>query len=293
MARTYWTLENGSAEKAIGKHSGVPSWGIDDLTATFTNQAEDVVELSQGGRRYDAAFLFAYKSTCIIRRDRLLGPDGSFSGGTQYFVGIVTKPRAYASGQRESQGCVISGPWWFLNERGFEQQYRVFAGWIDGDPNNGASYNTKTNSRVFLNQSPPLPAGGGLDKISTGEQLTEIMEWVLKPFVDAGAPAPFQIGSITLAVDAPVDEVRNITCAEAARKMFRWSPDAVAWFDYTTTPPTFHAKRRAELTAFNHDLMAIKPETISVTPRPDLQRPFVRIIYERTNSVQVGEQSFS
>lgn len=290
MPRTFWTLENAGIEKALANSGSLPNWGIDDLTASFINQAEDVVELSLGGRRYDAAYLFAFKSQVIIRRDRVAATDGSFSGGSQYFAGLVTRPHASASGRSESQGCAIVGPWWYLNERGFEQEYREFAGWIDGDPANGAQYNVKTSNRIFLNQSRPHPDGSGLAKITTGAQLAEILTWALKPFVDASAPPPFQIGSITLAVDPPIDEVKNITCAEAARKMFRWSPDAVAWFDYTTSPPTFHAKRRAELAAFNHDLSAVKPESISVTPRPDLQRPFVKIIYEIINSVDGGDR---
>lgn len=278
---TYWTLENAGLEKTL------EAWGIDDLTASFINQAEDVIELALGGRRYDAAYIFAFKSTVIVRRDRVRATDGSFSGGSQYFVGLVTRPHATASGRRESQGCAIVGPWWYLNERGFEQELLEFDSWVD-EAGGEANYNTKTSNRIFLNQSPPNPDGTGLDKLTTGQQLTEILTWTLKPFVDAGSPAPFQIGSITLAVDPPIDEVKNITCAEAARKMFRWSPDAVGWFDYTTTPPTFHAKRRAELATFNHDLTAIKPEAINVTPRPDLQRPFVKINFERTNSVNGG-----
>lgn len=276
---TYWTLESQAVEKALA------DWGIDDLTATFVNQAEDLVELSLGGRPYDAAYLFPFKTEVIIRRDRVRAVDGSFSGGTQYFVGLVTRPHASASGRREGQGCAIVGPWWYLNERGFEQEYQIFAGWIGGVPANGPLLTTKTTNRIFLNQSPFAPGGLGLHKISTGEQLTEILNWTLKPFTDAATTPPFQIGTITLAVDAPIDEVKNITCAEAARKMFRWSPDAVAWFDYSTTPPTFHAQRRAELAAFDHDLSTIKPEGVSVTPRPDLQRPFVKINYERNNSV--------
>lgn len=280
MPTTYWTLENDGAEKKLA------DWGLDDVRLTRTNQAEDVAELSLNGRPFDAAFLWAFKSEVVIRRDRTWNSElGTFSGGSQWFVGLVARPRAAAAGRREGQACALIGPWWYLNERGFEQEYQIFTGWTDNDPTKAAILTTKTSNRVFLNQSPALPGGGGMEKLTTGEQLTEILAWTLKPFTDAGAAPPFQIGTIALDVDPPIDEVKNITCAEAARKMFRWSPDAVAWFDYTTTPPTFHAQRRADLTVFNLDLSVIRPTDLAVNPRPELQRPFVKINYERTNTV--------
>jgi hypothetical protein len=36
--------------------------------------------------------------------------------------------------------------------------------------------------------------------------------------------------------------------------MLRWSPDAVTWFDYGTSPPTFHCRRRGELATVNVDV---------------------------------------
>jgi hypothetical protein len=278
MATTYWTLTNSdSVEKSL------EDWGIDDLTAVFTSQAEDVVTLSAAGRRFDAAYLFTYKTTVIVKRDRVRGTDGSYSGGSIYFAGIVAHPHVSGSGAREFQSCSLIGPWWYLQERGFEQEYRQIASITLGVPTFVTP--NPTTSRIFLNLE--LGEFGVVTpvKLTTGEQLEEALTWCLKPFVDTATAPPFQVGTVALDVDPPVDEVKNITCAEAVRKMLRWSPDAVAWFDYSTSPPTFHAKRRADLTAHNLNITTTKPTSISVTPRFDLQRPYVRIQYERTNNI--------
>jgi hypothetical protein len=278
---TYWTIENvgvsGGSEKTIA------AWGVDDVTAVFVSQAEDTVTLSANGRKMDAAYLFPYKSTVTIRRDRVKATDGSFSGGSVYFTGLVAHPHVGASGRREFQMCSLVGPWWYLNERGFEQEYREVVSITSGVPTYRSP--NPTRSRVFLNLQLGTYGQLTVEKLTTGEQLTEILNWVLKPFVDTSTTPPFQIGTIGLAVDAPVDEVKNITCAEAARKMFRWSPDCVTWFDYSTTPPTFHVQRRAALTTFNLNLTTQKPTSIAVRPRFDLQRPYVKIQYEFTDSL--------
>lgn len=281
MAITYWTIQNVGVSG--GEEKPIASWGIDDVTVTFVNQAEDIATLNASGRKMDAAYLFPYKSTVIIRRGRLRDSSGSFSGGSYYFTGIVAHPHVGASGRREFQACSVVGPWWYFNERGFEQEYREVQSITGGVP----TYVTPnpTKSRIFLNLELGEYGQPTITKLNTGEQLTEILNWVLKPFVDAGTAAPFTIGTVGIAVDAPVDEVKNITCAEAARKMLRWSPDAVAWFDHSTSPPTFHTKRRTALAAFDLNLATTKPTGIGITPRFDLQRPFVKIQYEITDSI--------
>lgn len=275
---TYWTLENAGVEKTF------KDWGIDDADASFVNQGEDEVVLSANGRKMDAAYLFAYKSTVIIRRDRVsaTGAQNSFSGGTPYFTGLCVHPHVGASGRREFQACSIVGPWWYLNERGFEQEYKEVESVTNGVPTFKSPNPTK--SRIFLNLKLGTYGETTIEKLTTGQQLTEALTWCLKPFVDTSTAPPFQIGTIGLAVDPAVDEVKNITCAEAVRKMLRWSPDAVAWFDHTTEPPTFNVKRRAALSAYNLQLAVTKPTDIHFRPRFDLQRPFVRIQYEIDNT---------
>ncbi|MEM8826495.1 MAG: hypothetical protein AAGD40_06170, partial [Pseudomonadota bacterium] len=69
------------------------------------------------------------------------------------------------------------------------------------------------------------------------------------------------------------------------RKMLRWTPDAVAYFDYASSPPTLHIRRRASLTAQAVDLAAGAVESVRLAPRHDLRRSVVVLKYERTDTV--------
>jgi hypothetical protein len=73
-------------------------------------------------------------------------------------------------------------------------------------------------------------------------------------FVPGHAGLDNDIASATagLPLRAPLDAVNDMTCAECFRRMLRWigavgSP--VAWFDYTTTPPTLKVGTRDTLPA--------------------------------------------
>ena len=83
----------------------------------------------------------------------------------------------------------------------------------------------------------------------------------------------------------PLDEVKDVTCAEVFRKMARWHPDAVAWLDYTTAPPTLSFQAVGALTAATLTVGA--PPLVAVgqiSPRHDLQAPAVVIHYEVASS---------
>jgi hypothetical protein len=279
---TYWTITAAGVEKTLA------DWGLDRVTAAFASQAPDVCDLWSGAKRYDAAYLFAYKTTVVVRRERVsaTGAPDTFSGGTAYFTGIVAHPTLRATGRAEGQGCSLIGPWWYLDERGFKQSYLRIVSWSPpADPVTTTEY----TAHIFLNNQLNTYGNPSIDKINSGAQITEALNWALKPFVDAAAAPPFQIGTVDLAVDPPIDEVKNLTCAEVIRKMCRWSPDAVAWFDHSTSPPTFHCRRRANLTTFNIDADLLQPTDINLRPRHDLQRPYVHVQFERINTLN-GQQ---
>jgi hypothetical protein len=289
MAKVYFTLENVGIED--GAEATFPDWGVDDFSLVLANQAVDTCDLFQKGRRYDAAFLFPYKSTVILRAERLQALDGSFSGGYILFRGLVQYPRAMATARTQAQQCTLVGPGWYLAERAFEQEYKELESITLGVPTYKSP--NPTRSRVFLNLALGEYGQVTITKLTLGEQLKQILDWVRKPFVDAAITAPFQYDSgelLALATDPPVDEVKNITCEEAARKMYRWIPDVVQWFDYTTTPPTFHAQRRAALPAHNLDVRVTRPTALNISPRLDLQRPYVKIQYEIRDSLEGVER---
>ena len=104
---------------------------------------------------------------------------------------------------------------------------------------------------------------------STGVLATEISTTILTGFL------------------IPFDEVKDVTCTEAFRKMAHWHPDAVAWFDYTTTPPTLYFRSPGDGGLATATLTKGVPPLVSIgqiTPRPELQAPAVVIHYEVTTT---------
>jgi hypothetical protein len=235
-----WTLSCNGTEQTLA------TWGLNTVRRKIVSQGLDELTFRADGTSADAAPLFtAFGPTVTLYRNRTQNSDGSFSGGTPWFSGIVTQiPRAGAP-DAESMQYKVAGPWWYLDNMVFMQPYQnVFLGLSSGTP----QYAVENSSHLFLNQSG---VAGLVSRITTGAQITAALQWALLPFTSVGAPAPFQIGTITPALDVPIDEVRDITCAEVIHKMLRWSPDAVTWFDYTTSPPTFNCLRRADMSTIN------------------------------------------
>lgn len=240
-----WTIAFNGVEKLLA------DWGLVGVTRRLVSQGQDELSFKADGSPADGTILFApFAQTLTLWRNRNVDSVGVFSGGTQWFSGIVTQVPRMGAPDAEAMMYKVAGPWWYLDNLVFQQPYQnVFLGYATpGDSSTPATFGTKHSTHLFLNQGL---SGSALVKVTTGAQIIEALNWALKPFVDASAAPPFQIGSVTPAVDAPIDEVRDITCAEVIRKMLRWTPDAVTWFDYSTSPPTFNCKRRAELATVN------------------------------------------
>jgi hypothetical protein len=240
-----WTIAYNGAEKLLS------DWGLSAVTRKLVSQGIDELTFRADGTPADAAPLFTNHSTLVLWRDRSLNA-GVFSGGVRWFQGLVVQvPRA---GAPDAEGMMykVVGPWWYLDNLVFQQPYEnIFLGFaVAGDPTT-AIYGPAASSHLFLNQGN---SNSALTKITTGQQIIEALNWALKPFVDASLTPPFQIGNVTPPVDVPIDEVRDITCAEVIHKMLRWSPDAVTYFDYTTSPPTFNCTRRADMATVNLDV---------------------------------------
>jgi hypothetical protein len=271
-----WTLEYNGIEKAL------KDWGADDVVFEFASQTLETADLRFKGRRYDAAIPFPYGAKVIIRQERELDDD-VWGGGSIKFQGTVRNPSMSGAPRTHSHGNTICGPWFYIQERDFQQTYEIWNGWtIPDDPTSEPVFLTKTHSRVFLNYTTDTvtyPTG----RLTTGQQITEVLNWVLKPFVDADVAAPFQIGTVDVNITPPIDEVKILSAAQAIQKQMRWTPGAVQWFDHTTVPPTFHCRDWHNLAELNLDLAQLNPTKAEIAPRYDRQRSFVRIQYEQVN----------
>lgn len=225
--------------------------GIRDIVRRRTSQAADVCTLHADGRALDAPPLFAAGDTVTVTHQ-----------GVPWFVGRVTSSPASGTGRAEGQSYELSGPWWYLEKLVCRQEWRFEGGSV-----------TARVGRLILGQA--------LDgsRLTTGQVIAETLQYA----IDCGAP--IQIGVIDPALAVPLDEVKDVTCAEVVRKMLRWHPDCVCWFDYATPGgPTFHCRARANLPAHTATLGRAPLAAVhGLAARADLVVPAVVIHYEVTS----------
>ena len=97
---------------------------------------------------------------------------------------------------------------------------------------------------------------------------------------------PITVGTITPNAIAPYAEALDQSCAEVIRNFLRWTPDAMAAFDYTTTPyPTLSIHRRADAATVTLPAYGAPVSGLDLTPRYDLQAPAVVLKFEQTNDI--------
>ena len=234
------------------------SWSVSGIQRRRSSQAADVVAFSVESQAsaLTTETPFAPLLEVVIFRD-----------GVRWFVGRVTSVRRAAAGAAERIAIEVAGPWWYLDNLVYQQTWRVFG--------SGEIHKSHCLLNTFADGT----------KMGVRLQIADILTWVSTNAVAKFGSAPFQWNPSEFP-DAliPVDEVRDITSAEALSKQLRWIPDAVTWWDYSTTPPTFHCQRRAALQVTT--MPAAAPITsIEITPRTDLVVPAVVLKYERIDVV--------
>lgn len=244
-----WTIVANGAEVSLDR------FRIAAMQRRRSSQALDVVGFVLDGASFDEDLPLAAEASVVIKRD-----------GQEWFSGRVTGAQRTATGSVEGIRYEVSGPWWYLEQLVFQQTWHIFGG---GDVH---------KSHCLLNQFADGSAMG------VREQIAEALDWAITQATAAFGSAPFQYTKADLPdLYLPVDEVRDITCAEVVRKQLRWVPDAVAWFDYSTSPPTFRCSRRVDLAVM--DVAATGLGAVTLVPRFDLVVPAVVLKYERIDTV--------
>jgi len=278
---TYWTLEYAGVEKAFA------DWGFTAESAQLVraNMAPDVLTIS-AAQSTDHALSFAYGGAVKVRRNRTYAAS-TYSGGSLYFQGKATVPSRMGSAAQELIRYQFNGPWWDFERLVFQQTWKIWSGYVTpGDPTSGNTYTSASASELFLGQT----ALGATQ--NTGAQITEALNWAIT------CGASLQIGTIDPATNFPVYNARDMTVAEVIIQMVRWTPDVICWFDYTTSPPTFNARKLANLTNVTVQEADGVITSTELRPRYDLQLPAVHIRFKALNSVdgndwiQIFEQKY-
>ena len=223
--------------------------GVIDLVRQRATQSTETCTV-QTESPFDAAVLFSLGSTVTILRD-----------GTPWFVGRVTGTPGHG-GDAEGVHYELSGPWWYLENLVCQQTWSLRGGETTG-----------LLSRLVIGQA--------LDgsRLTSGQIIVETLQYAI------GSGAAMAVGTIEPDTLLPLDELRDVTCAEVLRKVLRWHPDCVAWFDHTTTPvPTFHCRTRGNLPTTTFAVgQAPLAAVADLTLRTDLATPAVVLHYETSD----------
>ena len=239
--------------------------GLSRLRRRQVSQGAGDVVFAQDGD-YLSSPLFAVGDTIEV-----FHPSGS-----RFFFGRVMSVRRVAAGGAESISYEAADPWIWLDRITYQQAWNEAEN--PGDPE--SVLQARLRSRVLLGLDP---SGA---KANTGAVIGDILQFA----IDSGAP--IQIGTIDPAQDVPVDEQRDVTCAEALRRMLRWHPDVSTWWDFSGAGnPVLNVRSRSNAPLSTVSAGAAQVigaagellETIELTPRHDLIAPEVVIKYEIAN----------
>jgi hypothetical protein len=245
-----WTLRDaGGTEKAVAE------WGLREVTRERINQAPDLVTF-RAETPSDADPIFAHGSTVQL-----------FRAGVPWFYGRVVQVPGRATAKAEEQLYRLAGPWWYLENLVFQQAWLM----TDGADTTLVSTN---RSRLVLSQK----ADG--TKLATGAAIAEVLAYATARGV------PIAVGDISPNAIAPYAEALDRSCAEVIRNLLRWTPDAMAAFDYTTAPfPTLSIRLRADAAVISLPAYGAPVSGLDLTPRHDLQVPAVVLKFEQTNDL--------
>ena len=232
--------------------------GLERLQKRQANQVADTVTFSAPVADMAGTALFAYDDEVVILKE-----------DAQWFRGrCVTVPRE-GSDDEESIEYEFQGAWRYFEECTYEQLWRIW---------------DTTQDQLIWDYKPRLilcqDEEG--DRITTGQQIQDVVDFLV------ARGAPLQVGDIDPDVQIPWEEQTNLKCSQVIQLMLRWTPDCVVWFDYSTTPITFHCRRRANLQAKSIDIAAGAPNQLArISPRNDLQVPGVKLWFEQTHVTTV------
>ncbi len=263
-----WTLTHGSNTYTLEQ------WGVSISTdSEFTSQAPDVVILdilsdadavtlagdaiSSGVPAADVDW--AYLDSITILQD-----------GVQWFKGKVSRLPKMADGSSEQQSYQISGPWFDLDNILYLSTIGV---------NNAGSPETEDFPRVILGQD-----AAGIT-ITTGQQITNILNYARTKSAAQFGSAPYTVGTIEAGFTVPPSTAESITCGNAIRQVLKFHPDFVTHFDYSTSPPTVHVTSSENLSAQSVTFGGADTGGLTIFSRDELIPSFVRIVYEAFNTV--------
>jgi hypothetical protein len=259
MPGILWQLEFNGDRRTL------QDWGIEAnarLRRRNMSADEFTADLAPSDTALTDSPVFSYGSEIALYR-----------GDVCWFRGKVPRNPVYSKKPKERQSLIAAGPWLDLERIVYQQTRKEL---IDEEDEESGTQNVTTSSVVLFQNLD----GSTMD---LGEQITAILQFAIDNGVD------LQIGTIDPDFDVPWEEGTDLSCANALRRCMRWCPDAVEWIDYTTTPPTIHVRRRANLTSATRALTAIE-DIDELTSLPDLVPAGVQIFVRKIITFASGRR---
>ena len=229
--------------------------GLKNLLRKCFNQRLDVVTFEEVTPSISSEVLFDLESTITIKRE-----------GKPWFFGKVVKVPSLSKHAHESRVYELAGPWWYLENLVFQQTWKEAKNLEDPE----SDLISIEKGRVILGQDAHAKP------MDSGAQIEEILNYAI------AQGAPIEVGEIGVDVFFPFDEIKDLSCAEAIKRVLRWSPDACVWFEYLDIPK-MHVTTHARMQELSIDIHTCAVDVLKITPRQDLQVPAVVLKYEKTH----------
>ena len=182
--------------------------------------------------------------------------------GTCRFAGQIEKIRHKGSYTSSTKEIIAQNAFAEFEKIIFQQKSFVYC-------NNILS--VRDRSKVVLGQ-----AFDGT-KLSVSEQAKQIINYAISKSVRC------EIGTIDIDCEMLFDECIDITCADALKRILKWSPACCLFFDYSTTIPTINILKRTSLEDSSIDVECGLVKSFNANKRDDLAVSSVAIKYEREN----------
>jgi hypothetical protein len=273
-----------------GTEKSLAGWGIALSSArrSLNQQASDTYSFSIPVTSVTTAMVFDFDEQIVIRRGRKLtgGAWSDEAGARCVFVGYISSQVVDGAGDSVRQNYEATNLWRWLESTPYQQPVSCYANAKVQKYQTGILLFTKLSEGSAVDPRESTTTAGVLIYITNGWQIELVLKHALKAWQDQGYGTLFTIGTIDPDIYFPSFYVQEISCAAAIIKCLEDEPSASVWWDYNTSPPTIHVRRRAGLTPVNMALAdGVSSKSLMVRPRYDLQVSSVIIYYVTTGTV--------
>jgi len=221
--------------------------GLISARLTYRSRAPDELVLEFGGLAETPLDGWSLHSDVVVVADE-----------TTVFKGrVIEQPRQ--AGSSEVRRVVAQGPWWWLANTVYQQEYRLSV--VD-------DYRKRPGYRLFCDRDG--------NRITAAAQIEDVFTYV------ASIGGDLALGTNPTGPKPAPQQAANLTCAEAIERALRWTPDACTWWDYSASPPTMNVMPWTVAVSSVTTIAMTDPtlRAVEAVPRRDLLIPGVRLLFE-------------